>query len=210
MLIGAFWGAECTRVREGTSKLNCALLRVTHMFIVNWFWIYNPGAGASIRKQDYSEILLCDTGTWSLLNFPFHSWVHSASLMRLFLLGTCTTMEFFNAMEVITYVITNQFTLCFVWILQHQMDPSSNFYNYRTALRGATQRSITAHSSREKVKAFNQIFLQPLSQPQPAETSLSWSSWLSWTLSRTSNYSLAEQSILWASPPVDHQLTLPS
>lgn len=35
--------------------------------------------------------------------------------------------------------------------LQHQMDPSSNFYNYRTALRGATQRSITANSSREKV-----------------------------------------------------------
>lgn len=32
------------------------------------------------------------------------------------------------------------------------MDPSSNFYNYRTALRGATQRSITANSSREKVR----------------------------------------------------------
>ncbi|MEQ2260362.1 Ras-GEF domain-containing member 1B-A [Xenotaenia resolanae] len=37
-------------------------------------------------------------------------------------------------------------------ILEHQMDPSSNFYNYRTALRGATQRSITANSSREKVR----------------------------------------------------------
>uniref|UniRef100_A0A8C4EJ42 RasGEF domain family member 1B n=1 Tax=Dicentrarchus labrax TaxID=13489 RepID=A0A8C4EJ42_DICLA len=36
-------------------------------------------------------------------------------------------------------------------ILEHQMDPSSNFYNYRTALRGATQRSITANSSREKI-----------------------------------------------------------
>ncbi|KAG8593695.1 hypothetical protein GDO81_000920 [Engystomops pustulosus] len=36
-------------------------------------------------------------------------------------------------------------------ILEHQMDPSSNFYNYRTALRGAAQRSLTAHSSREKV-----------------------------------------------------------
>ncbi|NXX65722.1 RGF1B protein, partial [Spizella passerina] len=36
-------------------------------------------------------------------------------------------------------------------ILEHQMDPSSNFYNYRTALRGATQRSLTAHSNREKV-----------------------------------------------------------
>lgn len=33
------------------------------------------------------------------------------------------------------------------------MDPSSNFYNYRTALRGAAQRSLTAHSSREKVCA---------------------------------------------------------
>ncbi|ELK16416.1 Ras-GEF domain-containing family member 1B [Pteropus alecto] len=34
---------------------------------------------------------------------------------------------------------------------EHQMDPSSNFYNYRTALRGAAQRSLTAHSSREKI-----------------------------------------------------------
>lgn len=32
------------------------------------------------------------------------------------------------------------------------MDPSSNFSNYRTALRGATQRSETAHSSQEKVR----------------------------------------------------------
>ncbi|NIG59206.1 ras-GEF domain-containing family member 1B isoform X1 [Pontoporia blainvillei] len=36
-------------------------------------------------------------------------------------------------------------------VLEHQMDPSSNFYNYRTALRGAAQRSLTAHSSREKI-----------------------------------------------------------
>ncbi|XP_046901043.1 ras-GEF domain-containing family member 1B-B isoform X1 [Hypomesus transpacificus] len=36
-------------------------------------------------------------------------------------------------------------------ILEHQMDPSSNFSNYRTALRGATQRSVTAHSSQEKI-----------------------------------------------------------
>ncbi|XP_061732943.1 ras-GEF domain-containing family member 1B-B-like [Nerophis ophidion] len=36
-------------------------------------------------------------------------------------------------------------------ILEHQMDPSSNFSNYRTALRGATQRSETAHSSEEKI-----------------------------------------------------------
>ncbi|XP_030624554.1 ras-GEF domain-containing family member 1B-B isoform X2 [Chanos chanos] len=36
-------------------------------------------------------------------------------------------------------------------ILEHQMDPSGNFYNYRTALRGATQRALTAHSSREKI-----------------------------------------------------------
>ncbi|XP_005729304.1 ras-GEF domain-containing family member 1B-B-like [Pundamilia nyererei] len=36
-------------------------------------------------------------------------------------------------------------------ILEHQMDPSSNFSNYRTALRGATQRSETAHSSQEKI-----------------------------------------------------------
>lgn len=31
------------------------------------------------------------------------------------------------------------------------MDPSSNFCNYRTALQGATQRSQTANSSREKI-----------------------------------------------------------
>ncbi|XP_078532751.1 ras-GEF domain-containing family member 1B [Lissotriton helveticus] len=36
-------------------------------------------------------------------------------------------------------------------ILEHQMDPSSNFYNYRTALRGAAQRSLTAHSNQEKI-----------------------------------------------------------
>lgn len=36
-------------------------------------------------------------------------------------------------------------------ILEHQMDPSSNFSNYRTALRGATQRSVMAHSSQEKI-----------------------------------------------------------
>ncbi|KAG9263284.1 ras-GEF domain-containing family member 1B-B [Astyanax mexicanus] len=36
-------------------------------------------------------------------------------------------------------------------ILEHQMDPSNNFYNYRTALRGATQRSATAHTTREKI-----------------------------------------------------------
>ncbi|KAM9463389.1 ras-GEF domain-containing family member 1B-A-like isoform 4-T6 [Salvelinus alpinus] len=36
-------------------------------------------------------------------------------------------------------------------ILEHQMNPSSNFYNYRTALRGATQRSRTANSTREKI-----------------------------------------------------------
>ncbi|CAB1322456.1 unnamed protein product [Coregonus sp. 'balchen'] len=35
-------------------------------------------------------------------------------------------------------------------ILEHQMDPSGNFYNYRTAFRGATQRSRTANSTREK------------------------------------------------------------
>ncbi|XP_063066552.1 ras-GEF domain-containing family member 1B-B isoform X2 [Engraulis encrasicolus] len=36
-------------------------------------------------------------------------------------------------------------------ILEHQMDPTSNFYNYRTALRGATQRCLTAQTSREKI-----------------------------------------------------------
>ncbi|XP_049750662.1 ras-GEF domain-containing family member 1A isoform X2 [Elephas maximus indicus] len=36
-------------------------------------------------------------------------------------------------------------------VLEHHMDPSSNFCNYRTALQGATQRSQMAHSSREKI-----------------------------------------------------------
>ncbi|XP_045069963.1 ras-GEF domain-containing family member 1B-A isoform X2 [Coregonus clupeaformis] len=36
-------------------------------------------------------------------------------------------------------------------VLEHQMDPSGNFYNYRTALRGATQRCRTANSVREKI-----------------------------------------------------------
>lgn len=31
------------------------------------------------------------------------------------------------------------------------MDPTGNFYNYRTALRGAAHRSQTANSNREKV-----------------------------------------------------------
>lgn len=37
------------------------------------------------------------------------------------------------------------------WLWQHQMDPTGNFYNYRTALRGAAHRSRTANSNREKV-----------------------------------------------------------
>ncbi|XP_032463376.1 ras-GEF domain-containing family member 1A isoform X3 [Phocoena sinus] len=36
-------------------------------------------------------------------------------------------------------------------VLEHHMDPSSNFCNYRTALQGATQRSQMANSSREKI-----------------------------------------------------------
>uniref|UniRef100_G3WDL9 RasGEF domain family member 1A n=1 Tax=Sarcophilus harrisii TaxID=9305 RepID=G3WDL9_SARHA len=36
-------------------------------------------------------------------------------------------------------------------VLEHHMDPSSNFCNYRTALQGAAQRSQTANSSREKI-----------------------------------------------------------
>ncbi|CAL8308356.1 unnamed protein product [Arctogadus glacialis] len=37
------------------------------------------------------------------------------------------------------------------FILEHQMDPTGNFYNYRTALRGAAHRSQTANSSRERI-----------------------------------------------------------
>ncbi|XP_037673395.1 ras-GEF domain-containing family member 1C [Choloepus didactylus] len=37
------------------------------------------------------------------------------------------------------------------FILEHQMDPTGNFCNYRTALRGAAHWSLTARSSQEKV-----------------------------------------------------------
>ncbi|KAA8589000.1 hypothetical protein FQN60_010345 [Etheostoma spectabile] len=37
------------------------------------------------------------------------------------------------------------------FILEHQMDPTGNFYNYRTALRGAAHRSRTANSNRERI-----------------------------------------------------------
>ncbi|XP_043924879.1 ras-GEF domain-containing family member 1C-like [Protopterus annectens] len=37
------------------------------------------------------------------------------------------------------------------FVLEHQMDPTSNFYNYRTALRGAAHRALMAHSNREKI-----------------------------------------------------------
>ncbi|KAF4082678.1 hypothetical protein AMELA_G00154440 [Ameiurus melas] len=48
-------------------------------------------------------------------------------------------------------------------ILEHQMDPSNNFYSYRTALRGATQRSATAHTTREKIVIpFFSLFIKDL------------------------------------------------
>uniref|UniRef100_A0A8C2VIY5 RasGEF domain family member 1C n=1 Tax=Chinchilla lanigera TaxID=34839 RepID=A0A8C2VIY5_CHILA len=37
------------------------------------------------------------------------------------------------------------------FILEHQMEPTGNFCNYRTALRGAAHRSLAAHSSQEKI-----------------------------------------------------------
>uniref|UniRef100_A0A669BCP6 RasGEF domain family member 1C n=1 Tax=Oreochromis niloticus TaxID=8128 RepID=A0A669BCP6_ORENI len=47
-------------------------------------------------------------------------------------------------------------------VLIHQMDPTGNFYNYRTALRGAAHRSQTANSNRERVGLSNTLtdFLQ--------------------------------------------------
>ncbi|KAL2299391.1 hypothetical protein Nmel_014046 [Mimus melanotis] len=45
------------------------------------------------------------------------------------------------------------------FILEHQMDPTGNFYNYRTALRGAAHRSLTAHSNREKVNLEKEVVL---------------------------------------------------
>ncbi len=44
-----------------------------------------------------------------------------------------------------------QLIACFHLLWQHQMDPTGNFYNYRTALRGAAHRSQTANSNRERV-----------------------------------------------------------
>lgn len=44
-----------------------------------------------------------------------------------------------------------QCSSCIPLSFQHQMDPTGNFCNYRTALRGAAHRFLTAHSSREKV-----------------------------------------------------------
>ncbi|KAG8435020.1 hypothetical protein GDO86_013110 [Hymenochirus boettgeri] len=48
-------------------------------------------------------------------------------------------------------------------VLEHHMDPSSNFCNYRTALQGATQRCQSANSSREKIviPVFN-LFIKDL------------------------------------------------
>lgn len=40
------------------------------------------------------------------------------------------------------------------------MDPTGNFYNYRTALRGAAHRSRTANSNREKVELSASSLLQ--------------------------------------------------
>ena len=50
-----------------------------------------------------------------------------------------------------TSIPRTQLPECLPVFLQHQMDPTGNFCNYRTALRGAAHRSLTAHSSREKV-----------------------------------------------------------
>uniref|UniRef100_A0AAY4E7D6 Ras-GEF domain-containing family member 1B n=1 Tax=Denticeps clupeoides TaxID=299321 RepID=A0AAY4E7D6_9TELE len=48
-------------------------------------------------------------------------------------------------------------------ILEHQMDPSGNFYNYRTALQGATHRCLTAQTSREKIVIpFFSLFIKDL------------------------------------------------
>ena len=44
-----------------------------------------------------------------------------------------------------------QLPKCLPVSFQHQMDPTGNFCNYRAALRGAAHRSLTAHSSQEKV-----------------------------------------------------------
>ncbi|MEE6488713.1 hypothetical protein FKM82_015332 [Ascaphus truei] len=48
-------------------------------------------------------------------------------------------------------------------VLEHHMDPSSNFCNYRTALQGAAQRSQSANSCREKIviPVFN-LFIKDL------------------------------------------------
>lgn len=49
-------------------------------------------------------------------------------------------------------------TVCHL-LWQHQMDPTGNFYNYRTALRGAAHRSQTANSNRERVGLSSDLLL---------------------------------------------------
>lgn len=67
-----------------------------------------------------------------------------------------------------TSIPRTQLPECLPVFLQHQMDPTGNFCNYRTALRGAAHRSLTAHSSREKVS-------QRLTWP--SEFPLLWTTW---------------------------------
>uniref|UniRef100_A0A2I3GM69 RasGEF domain family member 1C n=1 Tax=Nomascus leucogenys TaxID=61853 RepID=A0A2I3GM69_NOMLE len=55
----------------------------------------------------------------------------------------------------------------------HQMDPTGNFCNYRTALRGAAHRSLMAHSSREKVGGQQQGTWSFLSSACSSKTSTS-------------------------------------
>uniref|UniRef100_A0A673K1Y2 Ras-GEF domain-containing family member 1B-A-like n=1 Tax=Sinocyclocheilus rhinocerous TaxID=307959 RepID=A0A673K1Y2_9TELE len=76
---------------------------------------------------------------------------HRARVIEFFIdvARECFNIGNFNSLMAI---ISECFAVpCKTLLQKHQMDPSSNFYNYRTALRGATQRSITAHSSREKI-----------------------------------------------------------
>lgn len=71
-----------------------------------------------------------------------------AKTAKFFILEVSSGQLFVQSEAQVGRLIRHQ--CCLLW--QHQMDPTGNFYNYRTALRGAAHRSRTANSSREKVE----------------------------------------------------------
>lgn len=72
-----------------------------------------------------------------------------AKTAKFFILEVNTVPSF--TLEACRVAETPRLTI-YHFLFQHQMDPTGNFYNYRTALRGAAHRSQTANSNRERVR----------------------------------------------------------